>query len=365
MSRSIEQRASFDRIRYANCWEDPQLLLDGLNIKAGANCLSIASSGDNTLALLLADPALVVAVDLSLPQLSSLELRIAAIRKLDHASLLEFLGVRTSSHRLKTYALLRNDLPLSAREYWDVNNTALEQGVIHAGKFEDYFKLFRTRVLPLIHGRARRDELLTSKSREQRIAFYDRKWNSLRWRLIFRLFFSRAILGRVGRDPEFFRYVEGSVADRILARTKYALTELDPSENPFVEYIMSGNFQRSLPLYLEPKNLEIIRERLDRVKVIHGDTDEALVQCKEPFNAYNLSDIFEYMDKPLFEQTCQRLLASAAPGARFAYWNLLLPRKISDSFPSFTKHLSDLSSKLHSRDRAFFYSAFHIEEVKG
>lgn len=364
MSGTIDQRASFGRIRYANCWEDPQLLLDGLNIKAGANCLSIASSGDNTLALLLADPALVVAVDLSVPQLSCLELRIAAIRKLDHARLLDFLGVRASIDRLKTYALLRNDLPIYAREYWDVNITALDQGIIHAGKFEAYFKLFRTRVLPLIHGPARRDELLAPKSREQRIAFYDREWNSPRWRLIFRLFFSRAVLGRVGRDPEFFRYVEGSVADRILARTKYALTELDPSTNPFIEYILSGNFRHSLPLYLEPENLETIRERLDKVKVIYGDTDQGLARFKMPFQAYNLSDIFEYMDQPLFEQTCQRLLASASPGARFAYWNLLLPRRMSDSFPASAKHQSDLSVNLHSRDRAFFYSAFHIE-VKG
>ncbi len=31
-------------------------------------------------------------------------------------------------------------------------------------------------------------------------------------------------MGRLGRDPEFFRYVEGSVAERILERVEYALT---------------------------------------------------------------------------------------------------------------------------------------------
>jgi S-adenosylmethionine-diacylglycerol 3-amino-3-carboxypropyl transferase len=363
MSGAIDQRASFGRIRYANCWEDPQLLLEGLNIKPGANCLSIASSGDNTLALLLANPALVVAVDLSIPQLSCLELRIAVIRKFEHGELLRFLGVLPSNDRSRSYSLIRNDLPGYAREFWDANPTCIEQGVIHAGKFESYFKLFRTRVLPLIHGLAIQEELLMSKSRDQRLGFYNRKWNSLRWRLLFHIFFSRTVLGRAGRDPEFFRYVEGSVADRILARTKYALTELDPSANPFVEYIMSGNFRRSLPLYLEPGNLQIIRERLDRVKVFHGNTDTALSRYAYRFHAYNLSDIFEYMDPALFEQTAKRLIASAAPEARFAYWNLLLPRKTSDIFPEAVNHLSQLSKDLHSRDRAFFYSAFHVEEV--
>jgi S-adenosylmethionine-diacylglycerol 3-amino-3-carboxypropyl transferase len=363
MSDSIAHRASFEHVRYANCWEDPELLLRGLNIQPGAHCLSIASAGDNSLALLLADPAQFVAFDLSIPQLSCLELRIAAIRKLDHAELLAFLGVAASKDRLRVYDLIRSDLPGYAREFWDHRRESIEQGIIHNGKFERYFDLFRRRVLPLVHSASMRDELIKPKSREKRALFYEKRWNSLRWRLMFRLFFSRAVLGRAGRDPEFFRYVEGSVADRILARTKYGLTELDPSCNPYIEYIMSGNFRHSLPLYLEPHNLDVIRGRLDRITIVHGDTDAALARVNAPVSAFNLSDIFEYMSKPLFEQTVERLLQRASSHARFAYWNLLLPRTISASFPSSVQHLTELSQALHKQDRAFFYSAFHVEEV--
>ena len=35
--------------------------------------------------------------------------------------------------------------------------------------------------------------------------------------------------GPSGPRPEFFRYVTGDVASRILARTRHALTELDPA----------------------------------------------------------------------------------------------------------------------------------------
>jgi len=38
---------------------------------------------------------------------------------------------------------------------------------------------------------------------------------------------SRLMLGRLGRDPEFLRYVEGSVAARLLQRTPYAFTRAD------------------------------------------------------------------------------------------------------------------------------------------
>ena len=48
----VEDRADFSHIRYAQVWEDADILLEGLNIQPGDVCLSIASAGDNALAML-------------------------------------------------------------------------------------------------------------------------------------------------------------------------------------------------------------------------------------------------------------------------------------------------------------------------
>src|SRR5439155_15927305 len=80
MGTEIATRADFSIIRYAQCWEDADVLLDALDIHPGEVCLSIASAGDNTLALLTRNPKRVVAVDLSASQLACLELRVAAFR---------------------------------------------------------------------------------------------------------------------------------------------------------------------------------------------------------------------------------------------------------------------------------------------
>ena len=69
-------------VRYAQCWEDADILLAALDLRPGARCLSIASAGDNTLALLTCAPSRVVALDLSAPQLACLELRVSAFRRL-------------------------------------------------------------------------------------------------------------------------------------------------------------------------------------------------------------------------------------------------------------------------------------------
>jgi S-adenosylmethionine-diacylglycerol 3-amino-3-carboxypropyl transferase len=48
----IAAHVDFPHIRYGQCWEDADILLTALDIQPGDVCLSIASAGDNTLALL-------------------------------------------------------------------------------------------------------------------------------------------------------------------------------------------------------------------------------------------------------------------------------------------------------------------------
>src|SRR4029434_2763681 len=67
-------RADFSQIRYAQCWEDADVLLEALAIQPGEVCLSIGSAGDNTLALLAREPARVIAVDLNPSHLARLRL---------------------------------------------------------------------------------------------------------------------------------------------------------------------------------------------------------------------------------------------------------------------------------------------------
>src|SRR3974390_1287912 len=92
-------RADFSIIRYAQCWEDADALLSALDPQPGHVCFSIASAGDNALALLSRGSARVIAVDLNPAQLACLELRVAAYRELAHGELLEFVGSRSSRRR--------------------------------------------------------------------------------------------------------------------------------------------------------------------------------------------------------------------------------------------------------------------------
>ena len=358
---SIGARAAFDFIRYGNVWEDADVLCEALapNARGGRLC-SIASAGDNALALLTLDPAEVVALDLSAAQLACLELRIATFRVLDESERLAFLGVTPSERRLATYRQLRGELSTSAREFWDAHPETVAEGPIHGGKFERYFEIFRRFVLPLVHGRGTVRELVRPKSLDEQRRFYQTRWNTWRWRALFKVFFSRAVMGRLGRDPEFFAGVEGPVGERILERTRQALTELPVSTNPYVQFIVTGTFPReALPRYLRPEHAATIRARLDRVRLRQGTIQSA----GGPFDGFNLSDIFEYMPTFEFETCYADILDQARPGARLVYWNMLAPRARPASLAARATPLDEEARALHAGDRAWFYQRLHIDQV--
>ena len=90
----IAKRAKFDIIRYAQAWEDADILVAALRPKAGDTVVSIASAGDNALALLAEGPERVIAVDLNPVQLACVRMRVAMYRVLSHEHFLELMGSR-------------------------------------------------------------------------------------------------------------------------------------------------------------------------------------------------------------------------------------------------------------------------------
>jgi S-adenosylmethionine-diacylglycerol 3-amino-3-carboxypropyl transferase len=353
------------RIDYAQCWEDADVLLEALDVQPGHTVLSIASGGDNTLALLTRAPGRVIAIDRNPAQVACLELRRAAWERLTHDELLQLVGSRPSAQRIELYQRCREGLSAGAREVWDPQPPTDLRGIGDAGRFEGYLRLFRESVLPCVQGRTTVAELLRgAPSREERERFYARRWDSWRWRLLFHLFFSRAVMSRVGRDPRLFRFVRGSVAARLLARARYAVTALDPAENPYLQWILTGRHTTALPAALRPESFAPIRAHLDRLDLRVQTLNQCLAQQESrSIDRFNLSDVFEACSPEEYQQHLTELVRVARPGARLVYWNMLARRRRPESLASALRPLSTLAEKLYAKDRAFFYSALVVEEV--
>lgn len=360
----IQKKADFTRIRYAQCWEDADMLLEGLAIQPGQHCLAIASAGDNALAMLTRDPASVVALDLNPAQIFCLELRIAAYRRLTHGELLELMGSRPCLERERLYRECRTALSEEAALFWDGQLGLLQEaGVGGVGKFENYFRLFRRYILPLCHNRARVRGLFTPKSEKERERFYEQSWCKLRWKALARMFFSRPVLGRLGRDPAFFTYADKSFSEHIQGRIRHALCTLEPWENPYLYWILNGHHGKALPLALRKEHFEHIRSNLSRLEWHLSSSEAYAARSDRKFDRFNLSNIFEYMSEDNFHAALTGLLGMANPCARLFYWNMMVHRASPESMRDRLRPLEDLASKLYAGDKAFFYSRIIIEEV--
>ncbi len=363
-SRAIEERAAFDIIRYSSCWEDADILVEALDVKSDGSYLSIASAGDNSFSILSKNPKTVVALDINPTQLACVELKKIIIKKLSYVEVVTFLGVLDGADRVEVYKKLSVELTEFTRKYWDSRLDLIQKGIIHIGKFENYFGLFRNYILPLVHNQKNIETLLNNHDLESRMQFYSKKWNNWRWRLLFKIFFSRRVMGKFGRDPEFFKYVETDVASRIFKRAEYALTQLPTDDNPYLEYILKGNFKKSLPFYLRKENFDSIKKNIDKLVIFKGNLEEVFKKYSSiKFDGFNFSDIFEYMSEDLYKLQMDLIIEHANKNARIVFWNMLAERKKFKGDVNKLKFLDELAAGLFKKDKAFFYKSFVIGEV--
>ncbi|MFN3404533.1 MAG: DUF3419 family protein [Cytophagaceae bacterium] len=355
----LPSNIKFDFIRYANCWEDPEVLLSGLGNLEGSRVLSVGSGGDNSFALLTGNPEYIIAADISEPQLHLIELKKQAIKLLDQTECLELLGFIESKNRFRVWNKIKSELSQDSRDYWDKNESQIGKGLIYSGKFERYFLFFSNYILPLIHSEKRINQLFEIKPEALQEKFYKEHWNNRRWRFLFRIFFSEFVMGKFGRDPEFLREVKVPVSTYIYMKAERHLKSAYCQNNPFLRFILTGKFSPLLPFYLREENFYKIKACIDRIFVQKGAVQDLLE--KHNFNRFNLSNIFEYIDKDSFTRLSEAFIRHSEKNSRFTYWNLMVPRRMSGIYPDKLEYHKELCQQLGKKDFGFFYNQFVSE----
>lgn len=361
MRSEVAARPVFQQILYSQAWEDPDCDREGLKIGPQDDVLAVGASGDNALAFVLDRPRSVVAIDFNPNQNHLLELKLAALETLDPDDLHAFVGVRPTGARAFQYRLLRGRMSAAAQAFWDGQPELIERGVIHVGRFEGFLGLFRRFVLRAVHRRGTREQLFAARTLAEQREFYDRRWNSRAWRTLFRLFFSRFLIGRLGRDPAFFKYVEvDQVGEAFRRRTEHALCDLPIRENWFLEYIASGTYRVAFPPWLRPGNLPLLRERArETLRLEVGAFEQYLpTQAEGSFSCFYLSDIFEWMSEEAFAALLRQFCRVSRPGGRLTWRNLLVPRVRPPGLDDVLEVDEALSRRLHEQDRSFVYGNF-------
>lgn len=365
MSRLLD-RLLFRDVVFAMDWEDPATQHRALELAPGDVAVAITAGGCNVLDLALARPAKLYCVDGNPAQSHLLELKLAAIRALDHATFFDIFAARAPSRAREVYApLLRPLLSPAARAFWDQHLRVVAGGLYRAGRIGLYLRLLRGLL---------RAFGITPRSIAQLLDAPDlaaqRRWFDahLRGRLehpIARRFLRSRLLNVLsGMHPAQVAKIEaeGTFDVRTIERLEHVLTALPVRDNYFVAMAATGRFHDAhVPRYLRREHFEAVREAVSRIEVVTSYLDAFLARLPaRSVDKLYLLDIFDWMTPAQIETTMAEVARVAAPGAICLYravpTDLAPPASVLRDF-TWDRALSD---ELLRGERSTIHGSLHV-----
>lgn len=313
----------FSHIGYSTVWEDERIVDEGLRPAPGDTILSITSGGDLSLKFLAHEPARVISLDFNPRQTHLLELKRAALERLDHDELWEFFGLRGGASRVRLYERLRDALPPEARRFWDGSvNLILREGLA-CGKQDRYLR-FVARAVAAVVGRRVVSRSFACRTVDEQRRQFDEEWDSWRWRLAAALLFNRTAY-RIAFHRDHFRFARGGVhlADELRAQTSRSLRDIPRQDNFYLHYAFFGTYpdDEHCPAWLRRSSRDRLRGRLDRLEIRTDQLERFILSLPDhSIDCFNFSNIFDWMSQEAFVHLMGEVIRVARPGARLAYW---------------------------------------------
>lgn len=347
----------------------------------------ITSAGCNVLDYALTGPSRIHAVDANPRQNALLELKLAGIRRLDHADFFAIFGQGHHPEFRDIYlSVLREELSRSATDFWDrragwlsrPNGSFYFHGLsgIVARAFHAYL-----RVRPRLAAGVR--ALFETDSLDAQRRVYDTQvrpliWTpSVKWTLSRQLTMSMLGVPHPQRKEVQAQHLHG-VAGFVQEAIEYVFRQLPVASNYFWSVYLRGRYTPSCcPEYLTPEGFAALKGGLaDRIEIHTSTVTDFLQGTEERISKFVLLDHMDWM-------------SSYHPEALTAEWEAILQRASADAriifrsahaAPGYLERIAlgtertPLSERLHFHpelarhlslmDRVHTYAGFHIADVR-
>ncbi len=347
---------SKESILFSACQEDSRSELEALGPLTGKRVFCVTAGGGRVLNLLIDRPRAITAVDLNPAQNALLELKVAAMRELDHAGYLRFLGVRRALDRLDVYERLRRLLSDQAAHFFDRQSKAIDAGVLFEGKLERYLRIVAA-ATKLGHPFGLKNVVHAANLDEQRAAMA--RWETPLWKALAHLVARRPVLAALSGDPGFYRNLPPDMPlhevlyDRVHGHLKYNVLR----DNPFLQMVFFGRyvFEDVLPIYLNAATYDRVRAALAEVKldiITSMATDAIQETAGDGYDAFSISDISSYLDEGPHFDLFETVLGAAAPHARLCSRANIYHRPLAPAHARRIERDPALERKLSRHDHA-------------
>ncbi len=369
-NRAWLERLVFRGIVFNMSWEDPEMDRQAFNLTGDDTVVSISSAGCNPLNFLCQGPKKLISIDGNPAQNAILELKLAAIKTLDHATFFDIFAARRPAAVAGVYRTkLRPHISPVAQRFWDENLWMAARGLYNYGRMGLFCRILRHFLSLLGIKQAQIDAFFELRSLEEQRAWYQqyaapRLWGPWSRRFVM----SKPLLYLAGVHPEQYRLVDGrhDMYEYVKERVEYALTQVPVYDNYFLSQAVTGKFRGNrVPPYLLAENFETLRRHLDRVLIVNGWLGPFLDTLPpESVSKFNLLDIFDWMTPQVFESTLHSVLRAAKPGATLIYrsgsYALDPPASV---LPHIERH-DELARRLLATDRSATYGSFYVLTVR-
>jgi S-adenosylmethionine-diacylglycerol 3-amino-3-carboxypropyl transferase len=319
-----------NRLIYNTCWEDPRADRQLLKLDASARVAMLTSAGCNALDYLLDDPAQIACVDLNLRQNALLDLKIAAIRRLDFKDFFGLFGEGAHRDYARLYQSVRADLLPASQTFWDQKISYFDA---NKGRGSFYFRGTAGEFAGLVnrllsfYGRGLRQQILgliearDLATQQQLYAQIEPKLFNAFTRFLLKRDVTMAMLGVPRAQRQLIdRGFEGGLIGFIKAKLRRICTEVPMSENYFWRVYLTGRYTRQCaPNYLREENYALLRERLDRISIHTASLTDFLLDHRGRFSHFVLLDHQDWLahrHPQAMRAEWDAIFANAAPGAR-------------------------------------------------
>jgi len=374
---------------YNTCWEDPAIDRLALNLSSEDRLLVISSAGCNALDYLLAGCGEVHAVDINPIQNALLELKVAAIRRLDFADFDRFFGDGRHPRATLLYNRdLRPNISETSQVYWD-RNIHFFNGKGWRDSF--YYRgtsglLAKFLMMHLFHVKALRkplEDLINARSLSEQRGIYDAEIKPRLWTKWMHWTLSRDVtMSLMGVPPSQKEHMTsqspGGIGSYIERSLEAVLTELPFHQNYFYRVYMEGRYPREYrPEYVKEENFDLLR---DRVRNLHIHTDSvAQVLEKRPlrFSRFVLLDHMDWLSSHRHDELRREwnaIVRRATSSARVIYRSAAQKVEYLDNLEvsvdnqpirlgEMLRQQYALARELHTKDRVHTYASFYIADL--
>jgi S-adenosylmethionine-diacylglycerol 3-amino-3-carboxypropyl transferase len=372
---------------YNTCWEDPAVDRLALGLTRDDSMLVITSAGCNVLDYALTGPRRIHAVDANPRQNALLELKLAAIRRLEFE---DFFALFGAGHHARFRAVyrdrLRDELSPFARAFWDRRSGWFENP---RGSF--YFHGLSGVVARLFHAylgvrprlAASVADLFATRSLEEQRHIYDTRVEPLMWTPGLNWTLSRQLtMSMLGvphpQRKEVQSQHQGGVAGFVRESIDYVFRQIPVWTNYFWSVYVQGRYtQACCPEYLKRENFAALKGGLaDCIRVHTATVTEFLQATDERISRFVLLDHMDWMSSYYPEALAEEwsaILEHATPDARIIFRSAhvapayLKRIVVGPARRRLEEHLvfhTELAAELQRLDRVHTYAGFHVVDVK-